>query len=995
MTFEWLGLQIESPLWLWLLVPAGVVIVLLSGWFAVMSGVRRWVSVGLRLLLLALIALTLSQASRVTRSDRVAVVAVVDQSESVRRFGSLGEGAFEARVRALLSDGLRGRDADDLFAIVEFGARATVTRPPGAARGEVPELSYESPGATNLEQAIVLARSLIPSDAAGRIVVFSDGNQTRGDALRAALSMAAASSRVPIDVVPLRYALENEVAVTGVDAPAVSAQGASLRLRVTLTSTGEAAGVLRVFGVQQDDRSLVSETITLRPGENVRVIDAPLSAGRVHRFRVVFEPATDSDGRMLGDTLVDNNAAGAFTLTPGGGSVLVVQGESETGASSIATALRDDGLRVEEVSSRLLPLDPLTLQGFDLVVLENVGADEVDPAAQALLAAGVRDMGLGLVMVGGPASFGAGGWRNTALEPILPVLLDLPERAVIPESAVVFILDSSGSMRRGVMGSSRSQQEIANQAAAMALGALDRRDLIGVIAFASEHRIVRPLAPNTDPAQAASAILSIASGGGTNLAPAMIEAARMLESVEAKNRQVVVLTDGVSQDRERLPEIAKRLASQSIRVSAISIGDDADSKGLEELAKIGGGEFFQVVNPSVLPRIFMRAISIVRSPLIREEPFSPVTVDPTSPALQGLGALPSLLGLTLTQARPESTVVNAVTTPAGEPVLSHWRVELGQVAAFTSDAGRWAEPWRDWPGFDRFWSQLARSMSRGQETSGLIAEASARDGRFLLRVRGETREMEGLRLPASVFSPSGRVRELTLSEVGPGEYEASLPLGDEEGPSIAVVRPMRDGVALPAVVAGATVVGGEEKRSLRSDDVLLARLARETGGRVLDLDAEQIPPLFAREGLSDVRARRPLWPALLLWIPLLLWLDIACRRVAWDRWIGRERIQATTASARSVAAALTERVKDGPDVAASYSGVALSPKDADLIAAAARDRRRAELLRNQEGSGLGAGASESRSEPAPISAAPTQREPEEGGSGLLAAKRRAQERFNE
>ena len=71
---------------------------------------------------------------------------------------------------------------------------------------------------------------------------------------------------------------------------------------------------------------------------------------------------------------------------------------------------------------------------YDLIILENVGAEDIPEPTQRLLAAAVRDMGLGLIMVGGTNSFGAGGWRNTPLEPILPVILDLPERLVEPEA---------------------------------------------------------------------------------------------------------------------------------------------------------------------------------------------------------------------------------------------------------------------------------------------------------------------------------------------------------------------------------------------------------------------------------------------------------------------------------------------------------------------------------------------------------------------------------
>src|SRR6185295_14897869 len=122
--------------------------------------------------------------------------------------------------------------------------------------------------------------------------------------------------------------------------------------------------------------------------------------------------------------------------------------------------------------------DLLSLQAYDLIALIDVPADALSAATQQNLARYVADTGGGLLMVGGPPpsanSFGAGGWKGTPIEPILPVTLDLPDRLVMPSTAVVIILDSSGSMGASVMGSAASQQEIANRGAAAALGALDK-----------------------------------------------------------------------------------------------------------------------------------------------------------------------------------------------------------------------------------------------------------------------------------------------------------------------------------------------------------------------------------------------------------------------------------------------------------------------------------------------------------------------------------------
>jgi uncharacterized membrane protein len=64
------------------------------------------------------------------------------------------------------------------------------------------------------------------------------------------------------------------------------------------------------------------------------------------------------------------------------------------------------------------------------------------------LPAYVRDLGRGLVMIGGPDSYGAGGYLRTPLEEALPVDMDVRSRTQEPNLALVFVIDKSGSMGR-------------------------------------------------------------------------------------------------------------------------------------------------------------------------------------------------------------------------------------------------------------------------------------------------------------------------------------------------------------------------------------------------------------------------------------------------------------------------------------------------------------------------------------------------------------------
>ena len=198
--------------------------------------------------------------------------------------------------------------------------------------------------------------------------------------------------------------------------------------------------------------------------------------------------------------------------------------------ATLADTLRRAEIDVDPRSPGGLPDSPLALQAFDLIILQNVPVEAMPPRSQEALVTHIRDAGGGLVMIGGPDSFGAGGWRGSALEPILPVGLELPESLIEPEIAIVLVLDASGSMADTVLGSSKSKQRVANDAAAAAVLTLDKKDLVGVIKFTMTHDVVVPLGENTNAKRTASRIRSIAPGGGTSIGPALRE--RGLEPME-------------------------------------------------------------------------------------------------------------------------------------------------------------------------------------------------------------------------------------------------------------------------------------------------------------------------------------------------------------------------------------------------------------------------------------------------------------------------------
>jgi len=1004
-------------------VPLGV---LALAAFRSMTRMRRSSAAIARLVLFSLLAMALAGASAIRQSDRMAVVVVADVSGSVERFGPAAEDLSDLpalEIQTFIEGAARARRDDDLLGLIVFAEDAVPAFSPTAgpvADRALPELQGTG---TDIATALNAAAAMIPPDSAGRVVLISDGNQTSGNALAAAERLARARTLgegarggLPIDVVPIDYRVQREVLVEFVDVPPRAARGSTTPVRVGLRSTGPAAGIVRLL--LNDEDLGIERRVLLDEGQHVEVFDVPLPEGRIHRFEAVFEPE-QREGQVA-DTTLANNSGQAFTISPGEGAVLLVTRDGEQGATTLASTLRDLDLAVERRPPLAIPTDLVSLEAYDLVVLDGVGADEVPTDGQAALATFVTELGGGLIMLGGERSFGAGGWRGSPIEPILPVHLDLPQLVQTPEVAIAIVLDNSGSMRRSVLGSARSQQRIANEAAALAVLNLHSTDQVCVVSFNSSTKLVVPIGPNSDPRRTAQTIRSIPSGGGTRVGPAMRLAAEQVSSVEAKSRHIIVLTDGLSQDADVLSGLASQIHNQDITISTIAVGDAADTETMRKVADAADGTFYNVINPSVLPQVFLSEVQVTRTPLVREGSITPVVLPAPSPATAGLQNPPALRGINLTRTKLEPTVTLAMATRQGEPLLAHWNAGVGQVAAFTSDAQRWADRWIDWPGYEQFWGQLVRAMSRTAEDSGLAMRVEQGDGRIRVEIEAVNEAgvpIDGLLATSTVYGPHGGSLEANFAQIAPGVYETSVPAADV-GSYVIIVRPTVGGRALAPMLAGVSVSGGQEFRNLSSDVAFLDAIAQATDGRMLPFS--EAHRVYDRGDIGPSEARTPLWHALLAWALAVLVLDIGTRRVAWDRVVSRafgsQWLRATAAlgaqgrtaahsvgTLRSSGGARVEsrvrRVRGGDiDVSATEAEAQQSAHDAQqriLNARAERLRAQAEQPTTQAASPHVSRSSDA--DTGKTGSKPSNESDHEDSSagGLLAAKRRARQRFED
>ena len=280
--------------------------------------------------------------------DRLAVVVAVDRSRSM----DLVPGA-DARVRSELLVAEKSMHDDDRIGTVVFGAEAAVEDPPRPRSELAPAQRVEvGRDATDLGAAIRRALAELPADSAARVVLVTDGVETRGDALAAAAAAVAAD--VPVDVVVLEQKAVPDVRVVSVRAPPRADEGEPFDLRVVTSSAVATDVELRVR------RRRRRGAHRSHPDRKGRGRPAPPRDRQRSRPASLRRRITALDPRA--DAAPEDNAGSAFVRVRGPALALVLEGDPGNGAP-LRKALEAGGFRTVERSTTGVPADVGGLAG--------------------------------------------------------------------------------------------------------------------------------------------------------------------------------------------------------------------------------------------------------------------------------------------------------------------------------------------------------------------------------------------------------------------------------------------------------------------------------------------------------------------------------------------------------------------------------------------------------------------------------------------------------
>jgi uncharacterized membrane protein len=531
-----------------------------------------------------------------------------------------------------------------------------------------------------------------------------------------------------------------------------------------------------------------------------------------------------------------------------------------------------------------VPGDLAALAAYDAVVLVNVPATALPQGAMQSLPSYVRDLGRGLMMIGGDKSYGIGGYGNTPIAEVLPVTTDTNDQLERPDVAIVFVLDKSASMNAcHCRGPDRDHDgyfdhngppkvDIAKEAIAKASALLTPRDTVGVVAFDWEAFWAVPMQQDANVDAISQALAPIEPKGGSNIYAGLANAEQALLNSPAKIKHVITMTDGWTHDGDPF-EVVRRMRSEGITVSIVGDGPGS-APYLEQLAVEGGGRYFAVQDMSEVPTVFVEDTQQRLGNYLVETPFTP-RYGAVTPVLKELeNGLPQLYGYNATTAKQTATVSLYGIDDA--PVLAQWQHGLGRVIAWTSDTkGQWAKDWLTWQQFPRFAAQSVGWLLPSSANDQLRAALQTTDSQLTINATlSEDLARDGVDARATLIGADGSRQEIPLTRTGPASYQATTPLPSQGGYIVQVVG-TENGQTVGQTTAGLVVPYSAEYGFKQQNPELLSALAQATGGKQLVTPGE----VFART-LSGAAQPREIAIPLLLAALMLLPLDILVRRGA-------------------------------------------------------------------------------------------------------------------
>ncbi|MCA9034712.1 MAG: VWA domain-containing protein [Planctomycetaceae bacterium] len=860
----WAFILVVVTPWIWWMQAAGH-----SGLPAIRGGFASFC----RLMICGLLILVLAEPRTVRTSDVVSVVYTVDVSDSVN----------EARNQAMetVAATAEQKPVTDQAGLVVFGRTAAVEYPP---RESFPFQKFinsrVSQDATNLEQSLALSAAMLPEENNGRIVLISDGTETIGQLKDVVDDLQ--SRNVEVNVIPIEYDYQHEVLLERLDLPRFVRLGETYEASVVLTSLANGKGTLVLA---QGEEVLDRREVEFGPGKSRHTFPIKVETPGYYEYEARIEVPAAFDNRS------ENNVVRNYLFIDGPGRILLVtdpQGNPQEW-SSMQKALQQGERQVEVCNAMEFPVDPLSLMPYDAVVFADVAADSLTNIQMQSLHDAIRNLGVGFLMVGGPNSFGPGGYQGSVIEDALPISMEISNKKILPKGALAIILHTC-EFPAGNSWAKRITKR--------AIQVLNAEDLVGALAYGmSGEEWIFEMTKASEYGELSRKINAASIGDMPDFAATMQMGLKGLVDSDAASRHMIIISDGDASPPS--DKLIKQFIDNQVTVSTVAVfPHNGDTRTLEMIAGVTGGRFYYPSDPNQLPSIFVKEAKTLRRSQIQKRTFVP-ELENVDPMVRDIGVPPELHGYVLTSPKddPRATVIlsapssdkdAAITDGESDPILAVWRYGLGVTAAFTSDmTTRWGDDWLKWDQFQQMVNQMITRVGRVKREQFLRVYTYVNGNEGVVVVEDFHPEESLLDVTVSVTGPNNFDTTQSVRQIAPRRYQTSMELKGEGRYQVQISAVGTD--RKETAYAGFIVSYSPEYLRFRANPIVLREIAERTGGEelVVDENVEELANRIFGER-KPKRSSRPVFDWFLMALACMVPLDVAIRRVQIDiMWIAR------------------------------------------------------------------------------------------------------------
>ncbi len=763
------------------------------------------------------------------------VLFLVDRSASMK--------GTEVEMASFIEESLQSKKDEQLAGIYSFSSTLQTETILSRSLKEVSKFTaMKETDQTNIEQSLQLATGIVNPKKATRLVLLTDANETKGDAL--AFTTKLKGANISVDVVPFSQSVANDVSLKSFVTPQVAYVGEQQQLVTEVNATAAGHGELLLY---ENDELIHREAVELAEGSNVFTYKHTATAEGLVKYEALVQVEQDA--------IFENNKLTSVTMVQSEPHLLIVNGYDT--ASPIAAALGTKSISYDVVDAKSLPNELSSYLQYNAIIFDNVPGHLVGEAKMSVIEQAVKNFGVGFTMVGGENSFGLGGYFKTPIETLLPVEMEIKGKEQLPSLGLVIVLDRSGSMHG-------TKLELAKEAAARSVEMLRDEDTLGFIAFDDRPWEIIETGPLGNKEEAVDTILSVTPGGGTEIYSSLEKAYENLADLKLQRKHIILLTDGQSQagNYEDLIATGK---DNGVTLSTVAIGQDADGNLLESLSEMGSGRYYDVIDEQMIPSILSRETAMISRTYIEDNPFYPAIYHASGWNSLFANGVPQMNAYIGTTAKQGASVI--AQSEKEDPVIAQWQYGLGKTFAFTSDStGKWTGDWARWQEWGTFWQTIISQMLPSYNDVAYDVRLDT-DGSFV--ITDPTNEAAFLDIVA--VNEAGEELEMQLETISASQVRATV----QAEPGLIFFRIADEEQAI--YQAGLSVPYSAEYELRPVNEKLVEELTKQTGGNVLE-EPQEVFRDFTQKGAE--RQNIATW--LLLAGMLLFFIDITIRRFGWS-----------------------------------------------------------------------------------------------------------------